>query len=545
MRFYLITRKHCKHLLAVFFLANIFMVKSQTNLVPNGGFEYLVSHAFRNHNLYLAYPWKAYHSSPDVYARQSGVWVNVPKNTMGTVYPPTGEACAGYLISTADYTRQGILGVKLCESLQVGTRYYVSFKINPAYRKADRSFFSHQGMQFTVNEHHVLPYGCTTGTNAIVHDYAQFVNMEPVVDTGWTILKGSFVADSNYQYAYVGIFTEPKNAWHRRENERTGAAYFFIDDVCVSTDSLAYKLLPTAACSPSFDIDNINRHIDENDFCRQTFYTWTTDEQIQKLKKDGQLYWKSKSDQGEYSIYDLTIRDSELESNPLVQLLLKERFANKRYAWPYAWPTLMGWPDEKYGQRLLQVTLQDSAIIGKLDRYSEFNVPQILNFYDLKGRLLDTAYVLTHSHLIAAIYHMNNYEGKRSQYKRIKIRRTSFAYTDDTERVATRICFREFVLVNQSMVKHYTFDTTVTNKRLRREIAQLQDFLQYGDLKQKGYYLNSGGSGWNFSWPISEKKGDQGTFYLIKCFENDYYLFNQKAIEAIIKTMYEVVRQKE
>jgi hypothetical protein len=71
--------------------------------------------------------------------------------------------------------------------------------------------------------------------------YAQVYGSTVVEDTlGWTVISGSFVADSAYQYVVVGnFFSDEVTNWSLMDPNGTGyLAYYYIDEVCVSADPL-------------------------------------------------------------------------------------------------------------------------------------------------------------------------------------------------------------------------------------------------------------------------------------------------------------------
>jgi hypothetical protein len=56
-----------------------------------------------------------------------------------------------------------------------------------------------------------------------------------ITDTiNWTTIEGSFIADSTYKYLIIGNFYDDE---HTSTSSFSGIAYYYIDEVCVSTDS--------------------------------------------------------------------------------------------------------------------------------------------------------------------------------------------------------------------------------------------------------------------------------------------------------------------
>ncbi|HRD53362.1 MAG TPA: T9SS type A sorting domain-containing protein [Flavobacteriales bacterium] len=71
--------------------------------------------------------------------------------------------------------------------------------------------------------------------------YAHVYGTDVVEDTlGWTVISGSFLADSAYRYVVVGnFFSDEETNWSLMDPNGTGyLAYYYIDEVCVSRDPL-------------------------------------------------------------------------------------------------------------------------------------------------------------------------------------------------------------------------------------------------------------------------------------------------------------------
>jgi len=151
---------------------------------------------------------------------------------MGYQIPHTGNAYAGaYCFESSGTNYREYLGASLIQSLNIGTKYFLSVYIS-------RSDFpswatNHFGFKFSTVQYNYL-------TNpAPVNNFAHYYSPVIVTDSiGWTKISGSFIADSNYQYVILGNFYDSISTnfiagWYTPD-----AAYYLIDDVCVSTDSL-------------------------------------------------------------------------------------------------------------------------------------------------------------------------------------------------------------------------------------------------------------------------------------------------------------------
>ncbi|MEW6469359.1 MAG: T9SS type A sorting domain-containing protein [Bacteroidota bacterium] len=89
------------------------------------------------------------------------------------------------------------------------------------------------------------PYTC----QSLVTNSASIYTDSIITDsTGWTRIFGSFIADSTYNYVVLGNFFDDANTdTVRFYNDSQDNAYYFLDDVCVSTDSVyAYNYFYTS-----------------------------------------------------------------------------------------------------------------------------------------------------------------------------------------------------------------------------------------------------------------------------------------------------------
>jgi len=264
----------------------------------------------------------------------------------------------------------------------------------------------------------------------------------------------------------------------------------------------------------------------DHDFFRNTFYTWTTEEQIKELRENKTLLTKSKSRKKGYSLFDISYRSPSSVNDPLIQLLQEEQFEKKRFAWTSGWATVMGWEGEKYGDQLIKIVINDSAIIGKFEAYN-YNEPVI--FFDMDGKKLSTGYVLEHKNRIAVVYHLNMVKGRRKVWWYTFPNGTFAKAKMKEKRIVDDVPFREFVILNEKMIKSWSYGTSEIKKEIESEIALLNQFKLDKDARQESNttiqsvwsYLNAGDT-------VNIKK-----YYALACFENDYYLYNAKRLQAI------------
>lgn len=274
-----------------------------------------------------------------------------------------------------------------------------------------------------------------------------------------------------------------------------------------------------------------------DDFVRNTFYTWTTPEQIVELRKNKNLLTKSKSETKGYSLFDMSIRDSSFNKFLIAQLLQQPQFAKKRFAWTNSWATLMGLEGESYGNQLIKILLNDSAIIGGFNPQNHSNPFQ---FYDMKGNELKADYVIENSDRLAAILHFNQIDVSRMEETHKRGGGTYYNYTGKFKKENVKIEMREFVIFNKNMIT-WSYGTYEIKNDILKEIAFLEQLKKLPGAVQIGYRccdcsLLKGSESSDFE-PFCD-------FSLTKCFDNDYYLFNKKQLQVIIDQLKLVLTQQ-
>jgi hypothetical protein len=215
---------------ALFFASQI---NAQINLVPNPSFE-------DTSGLGGYYPkqWQYINETPDYFSNlNSNNWS--PNNPFGFQYPNNGNAYCGILSFESQLANyREIIGVQLIDSLKIGKKYFVSFKtsLSNCFNCATNKL----GMLFSVNS-------TTFNSSTIWQNNAKIFSVNKVADTlNWVSIEGSFLADSNYQFIYLGHFFTNNNIdtfkLHNGICNSTGQiydceSYYYLDDICVSSDS--------------------------------------------------------------------------------------------------------------------------------------------------------------------------------------------------------------------------------------------------------------------------------------------------------------------
>jgi len=226
-------------LLIVFFSLSLVICKGQ-NLVPNPSFEDTVYCPTTLTLIDAAAGWSSGNAigTSDYYNTCSPPGIAPPNTLFAFQYPFTGNAYAGiipvnYQLAFPDY-REYIVS-QLISALQPGTKYFVSFYVNRGYGIQQHYILATNkfGVLFST-----IAFGISNPApeNNFAHVYSDSI----ITDTlSWTQIKGSFIADSAYQYITIGNFFDNAHTDTLNFGDTIAySSYYLIDNVCVSSDSL-------------------------------------------------------------------------------------------------------------------------------------------------------------------------------------------------------------------------------------------------------------------------------------------------------------------
>ncbi|MBL0127298.1 MAG: T9SS type A sorting domain-containing protein [Flavobacteriales bacterium] len=223
------------------------------NLVPNPGFEELDSCA--------AWPamfnfapgarpkyWFCASPTPDYFHVCKDTMTSVPLNCITFQYPWDGLAYTGMATYDDVIGAREMISVELIGPLVVGQTYYASFHANAAFGGNGDCIWpvyatNNIGMLFTMELNE-----CMDSTTPFpLRNSAQVRSLDVVSDTaGWTLVSGSFVADSAYRYLIIGNqFDNAQTVLYDLDPDTLlgqYVAYTLIDGVCVSLDPLGCPL---------------------------------------------------------------------------------------------------------------------------------------------------------------------------------------------------------------------------------------------------------------------------------------------------------------
>jgi hypothetical protein len=230
-------------LLTIVLLGSFRNVRAQVNLVPNPRFEDTTHCPLQLDEVEAATFWSSYGNSPDYYNGCSPInGVNMPDTPVGYQQSHSGSGMLGLILyidssnSANGANYREIAGCQLTSTLVIGQRYFMSFYVNySGFNQYQAVACNNIGLRLSS-----VPFDscCPPGLNNFAHLFSQSVLIDSV---GWTKVSGSFVADSAYNYLMVGNFfmdSATDTLVLGSIPESAFAAYYFIDDICVTIDSL-------------------------------------------------------------------------------------------------------------------------------------------------------------------------------------------------------------------------------------------------------------------------------------------------------------------
>jgi hypothetical protein len=220
------------------------------NLVPNPSFEDTVMCPDGGGDVVFAEHWQVFRETPDYFnSCASDPLFSTPYNHFGYQIANNGVAYMGlYTVFNDDYKE--IIGVRLNEELEIGKKYFISFKAVLSYNGNGIStcYSNNIGALFTTEEY-------SLNNPMPINNYSHINKQELLNDSiNWSSINGSFIADSAYKYIAIGNFFDIAHTDTVQFQYPGKAAYYYIDDVCVSTDSNDCKYI----IGYSLEINNTN-----------------------------------------------------------------------------------------------------------------------------------------------------------------------------------------------------------------------------------------------------------------------------------------------
>jgi hypothetical protein len=205
-------------------------VLSQINFIPNGSFETYTACPTMVSSM-PATGWKSVQLSPDYYnSCTTNSQVSVPANITGFQAVDCGGAYIGLYSFNAPSANE-FVAAQLSAPLVVGQKYFAKINVSLA-EKASYVAINRLGIRFTKIQHTNFN---PPPTNNFAHVYSNSI----ITDTlNWVTIFGSFIADSTYTYAEIGNFFNAASTSTVFVKSGYPQAYYYIDNACISTDSL-------------------------------------------------------------------------------------------------------------------------------------------------------------------------------------------------------------------------------------------------------------------------------------------------------------------
>jgi hypothetical protein len=167
----------------------------------------------------------------------------IPENPRGFQYASNGDAYAGFYThgngSVLPNYRE-LIGGQLTNPLTIGQKYFVSLKVSLANSSSPSSpqcATNKIGVLFT---NVIYPDTNIAQPNTpFINNFAHIYSDSIITDTlDWVTIKGSFISDSVYNYIYIGNFFNDLHTDSILINGTACNSYYFVDDICVSIDSI-------------------------------------------------------------------------------------------------------------------------------------------------------------------------------------------------------------------------------------------------------------------------------------------------------------------
>ena len=205
---------------------------AQVNLVPNPSFEDSIACPTMFGDINLANYWSSYNASPDYLHSCNVNGIGVPSNIAGFQYAYNGNAYAQIITfdSQSSWIYRELIGVQLVSPILAGVKYYISFYYSRAYSYYWTGSTNNLGFRFTNQ-----PY---SGSNPMPIDNFSHGKIDSICydTTNWSRAFFEFQSDTTFEYLVIGNFYN--NLLTDTFGFHTNSAGYFIDAVCVSTDSL-------------------------------------------------------------------------------------------------------------------------------------------------------------------------------------------------------------------------------------------------------------------------------------------------------------------
>lgn len=265
--------------------------------------------------------------------------------------------------------------------------------------------------------------------------------------------------------------------------------------------------------------------VTDTSYARRVLYTWTTPQQIDELLRTRVLLARTESPKYGRSNFDRTMEARWLQGDKLASLLRADAFRKVRFAWPAAWATFLGWPGERYGDQLIEITLKAEALVA-MYRTSL----QKWEVRDVSDSVVPEEVALRHPERIAAVHFVHD--------------SVSLPAATATPRPSMwadgREAYREYVLCNEAMIESWA----VGEGSVTKEIVASADAMEVtANHFAASPPLAQRSDRWNahvalLVWPgVVPAGGPKELYEAALAFPNTNYLLDPETLRALAKAL--------
>lgn len=215
-------------------IAFAFKFCNAQNLVPNAGFETIITCPIAPAQLFLATSWDSLNASPDLFNSCNDIpticSVDAPVNFAGNSNAHTGKGYAGIVAKTVIANYREYVQVPLTAPLVSGKIY----KIEAWFKRSSNSTYAVSSLGLTLSVGALSQSG-----NSNLGFPPQVESASVIADTAnWTLVSGYIIAVGGENHLTIGNFRDDANSGAINVSSTpslcfTDQAYYYIDDVKV------------------------------------------------------------------------------------------------------------------------------------------------------------------------------------------------------------------------------------------------------------------------------------------------------------------------
>ncbi len=237
--------------ISLIILNSSFIINSQ-NLVPNPSFEEYSSCHDNLSQVDSLIEWKTFYKTPDYFniCANNSTGVSIPDNIFGYQCPFSGVGYVGIYSFQTSLTPpyREILYSELIDTLDIGKKYY--FTCN----------FSFADMANCISNNLCVLFTTYLDTSvSLINNYSHYFSNVIDDNNNWVTINSSFIADSAYCFIYIGNMYDDLSTNITLLSGSSCNAYYYVDNVCVSEDSLTCADITNEIIDFSSDTNIINQ----------------------------------------------------------------------------------------------------------------------------------------------------------------------------------------------------------------------------------------------------------------------------------------------